>query len=48
MTVSPEGVNSKWKDEKMPYNRQDNDSFETISIKNHHKGHSIKGALISL
>ena len=41
MTVSPKSVNSKWKlhqkfqnkDEKMPYNRQDHDSFETISIK---------------
>ena len=45
MTVSPESgnesVNSKWKlhqkfqnkDEKMPNNRQDHDSFETISIK---------------
>lgn len=39
MTVSPKSVNSKWKlhqkfqnkDEKMPYNRQDHDSFETIS-----------------
>ena len=46
MPVSPESVNSKWKlhqkfqnkDEKMPYNRQDHDSFDKISIKTTIKG----------